>query len=67
MGAIILNGAVISENCLIGAGIITEQRNPPNSLVVGVPGKVLRKLTKEEIEKLKESAKEYYYLSRQYL
>jgi carbonic anhydrase/acetyltransferase-like protein (isoleucine patch superfamily) len=69
MGAIILNGAVISENCLIGAGaLITENKEiPPNSLVVGVPGKVLRKLTKEEIEKLKESAKEYYYLSRQYL
>lgn len=69
MGAIILNGAVIGENSLIGAGaLITEHKEiPPNSLVIGIPGKILRKLTEEEIEKLKESAKEYYNLSRFYL
>ena len=46
MGATILNGAVIGENCLIGAGsLITEGKViPPGSLVMGVPGKVIREL-----------------------
>ncbi|PNR92303.1 gamma carbonic anhydrase family protein [Petrotoga sp. 9PWA.NaAc.5.4] len=69
MGAIILNGAKIGESCLIGAGtLITENKIiPPYSLVIGVPGRIVRNLTEEEIEKLKNSAKEYYNLSKKYL
>ncbi len=61
MGATILNGAVIGENCLIGAGaLITEGKViPDGSLVMGVPGKVVRALDSEAIDKLKLSAKHY--------
>ncbi|MGB1035550.1 MAG: gamma carbonic anhydrase family protein, partial [Primorskyibacter sp.] len=46
MGATVLNGARIGKNCLIGAGaLITEGKViPDGSLVMGVPGKVVRAL-----------------------
>src|SRR5206468_6626933 len=51
IGAIVLNRAVIGRNCLIGAGaMVTEGKViPDGSLVLGVPGKVVRSLTPEEI------------------
>ena len=51
IGAIVLNRAVIGRNCLIGAGaMVTEGKViPDGSLVLGVPGKVVRQLTAQEI------------------
>lgn len=53
MGSIILNDAVIGDNTIIAAGsLITQGKEiPENSLVMGVPGKVVRQLSDEEIEK----------------
>lgn len=61
MGATILNGAVIGRNCLIGAGaLITEGKViPDGSLVMGVPGRVVRELDAQTIEKLTLSARNY--------
>ena len=61
IGAVILNNAKIGKNCIIGAkALITENKEiPDNSLVVGAPGRVVRKLTDEEIGKIKENAKHY--------
>lgn len=61
MGATILNGAVIGSNCLIGAGaLITEGKViPDGSLVMGVPGKVIRELDQPAIQSLKASALHY--------
>ena len=58
MGATILNGAKIGGNCLIGAGaLITEGKViPDGSLVMGVPGKVVRQLDESGIESLRQSA-----------
>ncbi len=66
MGAIILNNAVIGDNCIIGAGaVITEGVNiPSNSLVIGTPGKVRRKVSEEEIETVKYNAIRYEELWR---
>jgi carbonic anhydrase/acetyltransferase-like protein (isoleucine patch superfamily) len=66
MGAIILNNAVIGDNCIVGAGaLITKEVNiPPNSLVLGAPGKVKRELSKEEIETVKNNAIRYEKLWR---
>ena len=68
MGAIILSYAEIGENCIIGAGtLITEHKKiPPNSLVMGSPGKVVRTVTRMEIEALRMSALNYYEESRKY-
>ena len=61
MGAIILNGARIGDNSLIGAGaLVPEGREiPPGSLVIGVPGKVARALTADEIARNRASAAHY--------
>ncbi len=61
MGATVLNGAKIGKNCLIGANaLITEGKEiPDGSLVMGSPGKVVRQLDENAIEKLRWSAKHY--------
>ena len=61
MGATILNGAQIGDNCLIGAGaLITENKViPDGSLVMGVPGKVVRMLDADAIAGLTASAQHY--------
>lgn len=61
MGATVLNGAQIGNNCLIGAGALITERKviPDNSLVMGVPGKVVRPLDDEVIESLHGSARHY--------
>ncbi len=61
MGAIVLNGAKIGDNSLIGAGaVVPEGREiPPGSLVLGMPGKVVRPLSDEEIERNRWSSNHY--------
>ena len=61
IGAVILNNAKIGNNCIIGAkSLITENKEiPDNSLVVGSPGRVIRKVTDEEVKAIKENAIRY--------
>ena len=61
MGAIVLNGARIGDNCLIGAGaLVPEGREiPAGSLVLGMPGKVARPLSADEIGRNRLSAAHY--------
>ena len=49
--SVVLNRAVIGDNCMIGAGaLITEGKViPAGSVVMGVPGRVVRQVTPEEI------------------
>jgi len=69
MGAIILNRAVIGDNCIIGAGALVPEGKviPPNSLVLGVPGKVVREVTDEEIESIKRNAMRYNELYKKHI
>ncbi len=68
MGSIILNGAIIGSHSIIGAGALVSEGKviPPRSLVVGVPGKVVRQVTDAEVEKLQRSAQRYVEASRRY-
>lgn len=68
MGAIILNGAIIGDNSIIGAGtVVTEGKViAPNSLVMGLPGKVIRSVTEEEIKAVRENALEYNKLYKKH-
>jgi carbonic anhydrase/acetyltransferase-like protein (isoleucine patch superfamily) len=51
MNATVLNGAVIGANSLVAAGALVLEGTviPPRSLVAGVPVKVRRELTDEEV------------------
>lgn len=61
MGSVIMDQAVVGEDCIIGARSLVTQgvEIPPGSLVVGSPAKVIRKLKEEEIAFLKKSADNY--------
>lgn len=61
MGAIVLNGARVGDNCLIGAGaLVSEGREiPDNSLVLGMPGKVVREVSAEQIAMIKRGVESY--------
>ena len=61
IGAVILNNAKIGKNCIIGAKtLIAENKEiPDDSLVVGSPGRVLRKVTEEEKKAVLENTKHY--------
>ena len=68
MGATVLNGAVIGRDCLIGAGaLITENKViPDGSLVMGVPGRVVRALDPTAIDRLCASAINYQNNARRF-
>ena len=63
IGAIVLNGVRVGEGSIVGAGAVVTKDVPARSLVVGVPGKILRTLTAEEAEELIEHAKKYEQLA----
>jgi carbonic anhydrase/acetyltransferase-like protein (isoleucine patch superfamily) len=61
IGAVILNNVKIGKNCIIGAkSLITENKEiPDNSLVVGSPGRIIRKVTDEEVKAVMKNAMRY--------
>ena len=61
MGAVILDGAVIGKQSIIGAKALVTQgmKIPAGSLVLGAPAKIIRKLTKKERAGLKWWAEKY--------
>jgi len=61
MGAVILDGAVIGKQSIIGAKALVTggTKIPPGSLVLGAPAKVIRALTKQERAGLKWWAEKY--------
>ena len=68
MGATVLDEAVIEDEVIVGAGCLIPPRVriKSRSLVVGVPGKVVRTLTDEEIAYFKASAERYVQIGRVY-
>ncbi|RJP21830.1 MAG: gamma carbonic anhydrase family protein [Candidatus Abyssobacteria bacterium SURF_5] len=67
MGATILDGARIGDGTMIAANaLVRENMNvPPNSLVVGVPGRILEGKGRPEF--IEQNAISYYVLSRKYM
>jgi len=68
IGAVVLNGAKIGKNCLVGAGaLVTEGKEfPDGSMIVGSPAKVVRELSPEQIEGLRQSARNYIQNARRF-
>lgn len=69
MNATILNGAKIGNNCIIGANSLVTANTiiPDNSLAFGNPCKVIRTLTAEEIDNIRNNALHYVNLSKNYI
>ncbi len=61
MGATVLNRAVIGAGSLVAAGavVLEDTLIPPRSLVAGVPAKVRRELSDEEVEHVRQNGVEY--------
>lgn len=69
MGSRVLDGAVVGEAALVGAGaLVPEGMNvPARTLVVGVPARVKRPLTDDELARLQASWKHYVEYKDKYL
>jgi len=69
MGASVLNGAHVGAESIVGAGALVPEGMivPPRSLVVGLPAKVKRPLTDEELAGLRYYAENYYEYKETYL
>ncbi|MEE8808672.1 MAG: gamma carbonic anhydrase family protein [Lactimicrobium sp.] len=66
MGAIIMNGAHIHANTIVAAGALVPQDKeyPEGVLIIGVPGRIMRNLSKEEIENIQKNADNYCQLAK---
>lgn len=69
MSATIMNGAVIGEQSLVAAGalVLEGTQVPPRSLVAGVPAKVRRELSDDEVDSLSKNAATYLKLAAKHL
>jgi carbonic anhydrase/acetyltransferase-like protein (isoleucine patch superfamily) len=61
IGAVILNGARIGRNCLIGAMAFVGEGKviPDNSVVKGIPGKVVADVTPEQAARMRDGTQSY--------
>lgn len=68
MRATILNKAKIGKNCIIGAcALVTEgMQIPDNSLVMGIPAKVIRQISEQQAIGLKMSGLHYVQMAERH-
>ncbi|THJ67934.1 gamma carbonic anhydrase family protein [Arthrobacter echini] len=68
MSATVMNGAVIGSGSLVAAGAVVLEGTvvPPRSLVAGVPAKVRRELTDEEVQDVRANAEHYRALGQEH-
>ncbi len=65
MGAILLSGSIIRRGAVVGAGAVVKEGTvvPKNSLIVGVPGKVLKTLSPDTYDDHVQWAAKYVSLA----
>lgn len=68
MGAVLLNGVHVGAGSIVGAGALCREgmRIPPGSLVVGLPGKVVRPVTDAERERIRKTVASYLELQERH-
>lgn len=66
--AVILNGAVVGTGSIVAAcALVPEGKQiPPNSLVMGVPCKVIRQVTEQDAQLISHGSEHYVEMSRRY-
>jgi carbonic anhydrase/acetyltransferase-like protein (isoleucine patch superfamily) len=69
MGAVLLDDVVVEEGSLVAAGSVVSPGTivPAGKLVRGVPARVVRDLTEEEILSIRQSVESYCELKNDYL
>jgi carbonic anhydrase/acetyltransferase-like protein (isoleucine patch superfamily) len=69
MGSVLLGGSKIGAESIVGAGAVVKEgaQIPPRSLVVGVPARIVREVTDEEVAMIIASAQDYVGKVAQYL
>jgi carbonic anhydrase/acetyltransferase-like protein (isoleucine patch superfamily) len=68
MGALLLTGCEVGPECLIAAGtLVTENRRiPPRSVVMGVPGRVVRAVSDDDLRRTHATSAHYLELAQRY-
>ena len=68
MNATVLNGAKIGKNSIVGAGAVVSENKvfPENSLILGVPGKLIKETTQEQRDHIIWNASHYVELANEY-
>ncbi len=68
IGSVVMNRAVIGKNCIIGARTLVPEGKviPDSSLVVGSPGRIIRQLVPDEIQRITANATHYVDNFRRY-
>ena len=68
MGAILLNGVKVGSGSIIGAGAVVREGFvvPPNSLVLGVPGRIVRETTADERARIAKTVESYLELQKRF-
>lgn len=68
MGAVVMSGAMVGANCLIAAHALVPEGKviPDGSLVMGVPGKIVRPMTEDDIAGNAAAAERYVRRWRHY-
>ncbi len=66
--AIVLNGAKIGRNCIVGAGsVVTENKEfPDGSMIIGAPARLVRKLDEAQIAGLAHVVEHYMENARRF-
>ncbi len=69
MNAVLLDGVKIGKNCIVGAGAVVSPGTviPDNSIVMGIPGKVVKQMDENKIQGNLKNAQEYVELAKFYL
>jgi len=68
MGAVLLNGVHVGSGSIVGAGAVCAEglRVPPNSVVLGVPGRIVRQTRPDERERINATVVSYLELQERY-
>ncbi len=68
MGATLLNGSEIGEECLVAAGTLVPENRviPARSVVRGLPARIVREVTDAEIAHIRRINQSYFELAQKY-
>lgn len=68
MGAMLLSGSEVGQECLIAAGTVVAEGKKilPRSVVMGVPGKVMRQVTDDDVRRIRANCLHYVEMAKRY-